>query len=105
MLTFPKLKGYPLRLIPRLDPVLSPESNEVWIHNNSYTLHLISLNLSESQKIHISQQHTSNTAWTSLADVHETQDHDTITSWLKSLFQIVAKEETDIPKHVRKLLG
>ena len=44
-------------------------------------------------------------AWTSLTDVHEMQDHDIITLWLKSLFQTVAKEGTDISKHVSKLLG
>ena len=75
MLTFSKVEGYPLRLIPRPDPVL----NEAWIHNDSYALHIISLNLSESQKIHISRQNTSNAAWTPLTNVHETQDHDTIT--------------------------
>ena len=46
-----------------------------------------------------------NAAWTSLTDVHETQDHDTITSWLKSLFQTIAEEGTDIPKHVSKPLS
>ena len=47
----------------------------------------------------------SNAAWTSITDVHETQDHNTITSWLKSLFQTIAEEGTDILKHVGKLLG
>ena len=55
MLTFLKVKGYPLGLVPRQDPVLNLESNEVWIHNDSYALYLISLNLFESQKIHISR--------------------------------------------------
>ena len=105
MLTFHKVKGYFLGLVPRADPILNLESNEAWIYNNSYTLHLISLNLSESQKIYISQQNTSNAAWTSLTDVHETQDHDTIISWLKSLFQTIAEKGTDISKHVGKLLG
>ena len=97
MLTFLKVKGYPLGLVPRPDPVSNPESSEAWIHNDSYALHLISLNLSESQKIHISQWNTSNAAWTLPTDVHETQDHDMITSWLKSLFQTIAEEGTDIP--------
>jgi len=39
-----------------------------------------------------------------LIDVHETQDHDTITSWMKSLFQTIAEEGADIPKHDNKLL-
>ena len=105
MLTFLKVKGYPLGLVPRPDPVLNPEINEAWIHNNSYTLYLISLTLSESQKIHISQQNMSNVAWTLLTDFHEMQDHDTITSWLKSLFQTVAEEGPDISKHISKLLN
>ena len=67
-------------------------------------LHLISLNLSESQKIHISCKTTSNNAWNALLDIHKAQDHDTITSWMKSLFQTVADEGSDIPKHVNKLL-
>ena len=56
---------------------------------------------------HTSQLHTAKgmPAQHSLTNVHETQDHDTITSWLKSLFQMVAEEGTDIPKHVSKLLG
>ena len=40
--------------VPRPNPVLNLESNKAWIHNDSYALHLISLNLSEGQKIHIS---------------------------------------------------
>lgn len=105
MLTFLKVKGYPLGLVPKPDPVQDPMSTETCIHNDSYALYLISLNLSESQMIHISQRNMSNTAWTSLTDIHGTQDHDTITSWLKSLFQTVADEGSDIPKHVSKLLG
>jgi len=54
MLTFLKVKDYPLRLVPKLDPSQHPDSANAWTHNDSYALHLISLNLSESQKIHIS---------------------------------------------------
>ena len=41
MLTFLKVKGYSLGMIPRPDPVLNLESNEVWIHNDSYILSLL----------------------------------------------------------------
>jgi len=76
----------------RPDPDHDTEGAEAWDHNNSYALHLISLNLSESQKIHISCKTTSNSAWIALLDIHEAQDHNTITSWMKSLFQTVAKD-------------
>ena len=104
MLNFLKVKEYLLGNIPRPDPDLDPEGAEAWDHNDSYALHLISLNLSEGQKIHISRKTTSNSAWNALLDIHEAQDHDTITSWMKSLFQTVAEEGSDIPKHVNKLL-
>src|SRR6267378_4083707 len=105
MLTFLKVKDYLLGKIPRPDPNDDPEGAEAWDHNDSYALHLISLNLSESQKIHISWKITSNSAWNALLDIHEAQDHDTITSWMKSLFQTVAEEGSDILKHINKLLG
>ncbi len=105
MLTFLKVKDYLLGKILRPDPDEDPEGAEAWDHNDSYALHLISLNLSESQKIHISRKITSNSAWNALLDIHEAQDHDTITSWMKSLFQTVAEEGSDIPKHINKLLG
>ncbi len=54
MLTFLKVKDYLLGKILRPDPDDDPEGAEAWDHNDSYTLHLISLNLSESQNIHIS---------------------------------------------------
>ena len=104
MLNFLKVKDYLLGNIPRPDPDQDPDEADAWDHNDSYALHLISLNLSESQKIHISRKTTSNSAWKALLDIHEAQDHDTITSWMKSLFQTVAEEESDIPKHVNKLL-
>jgi len=104
MLNFLKVKEYLLGNIPRPDPDLNPDGAEAWDHNDSYALHLISLNLSEGQKIHISRKTTSNSAWNALLDIHEAQDHDTITSWMKSLFQTVAEEGPDIPKHVNKLL-
>ena len=105
MLSFLKVKEYLLGHIPRPDPDQDPESAEAWDHNDSYALHLILLNLSESQKIHINRKTTSNSAWIALQDIHEAQDHDTITSWMKSLFQTVADEGSDIPKHINKLLG
>ena len=54
MLTFLKVKDYPLGLVPKPDPSHHPNSANAWTHNNSYALHLILLNLLESQKIHIS---------------------------------------------------
>ena len=54
MLTFLKVKDYLLSKIPRPDPDDNPKGAKAWDHNDSYALHLISLNLSESQKIHIS---------------------------------------------------
>jgi len=104
MLNFLKVKDYLLGNIPRPDPDLNPDEAEAWDNNDSYALHLISLNLSEGQKIHISCKTTSNSAWNALLDIHKAQDHNTITSWMKSLFQTVAKEGSDIPKHVNKLL-
>ena len=92
MLSFLKVKDYLLGLIPRPDPDHDPESTKAWDHNDSYALHFISLNLSESQKIHINQKTTSNGAWITLQDIHEAQDHDMITSWMKSLFQMTADE-------------
>jgi len=56
MLNFLKVKDYLLGKIPRPDPDDDPDGGKAWDHNDSYTLHLISLNLSESQKIHISQK-------------------------------------------------
>ena len=47
----------------------------------------------------------SSAAWTALIDIHKMQDHDTITSWMKSLFQTIMEEGANIPKHVNKLLG
>ncbi|KAF8237664.1 hypothetical protein L208DRAFT_1126136, partial [Tricholoma matsutake] len=88
--------AYPLSLVPKLDPHQDPKSANVWSHNDSYALHLISLNLSKSQKIHISRKTTSSTAWAALVDIHESQDHNTITSWMKSLFQTVTEEGADI---------
>ena len=105
MLGFLKVKEYLFGHVPRPDPFEDPEGTEAWDHNDSYALHLISLNLSESQKIHISRKTTASSAWNALLDIHEAQDHDTITSWMKSLFQTVAGEGTDIPKHIKKLLG
>ena len=54
MLTLLKVKDYPLGLVLKPDLRQHPNSANVWIHNDSYALHLISLNLTESQKIHIS---------------------------------------------------
>jgi len=47
MLNFLKVKEYLLSNIPRPDPDLDPDEAEAWDHNDSYALHLISLNLSE----------------------------------------------------------
>ena len=80
MLNFLKVKDYLLSNIARPDPDHNPNGAEAWDHNDSYTLHLISLNLSESQKIHISCKTMSNSAWIALLDIHEAQDHNTITS-------------------------
>ena len=104
MLSFLKVKEYLFGHVPRPDPLEDPEGTEAWDHNDSYALHLISLNLSESQKIHISRKTTSNSAWNALLDIHEAQDHNTITSWMKSLFQTVAEEGSNISKHIDKLL-
>jgi len=105
MLSFLKVKEYIFGNVPRPDPEEDPDGTEAWDQNDSYALHLISLNLSESQKIHISRKTTASSAWNALLDIHEAQDHDTITSWMKSLFQTVAGEGTNIPKHINKLLG
>src|SRR6266700_7516048 len=105
MLNCLKIKDYLLSKILRPDPDDDPESAKAWDHNDSYALHLISLNLSENQKIHINRKTTSNSAWIALQDIHEAQDHDMITSWMKSLFQTVADEGSNIPKHINKLLG
>jgi len=105
MLNFLKVKEYIFGNVPRPDPEEDPDRTDAWDQNDSYALHLISLNLSESQKIHISRKTTASSAWNVLLDIHEAQDHDTITSWMKSLFQTVAGEGTNIPKHINKLLG
>jgi len=104
MLNFLSVKDYLLGNVPRPDPDHDPEEAKAWDYNDSYALHLVSLNLTEGQKIHISRKETSHGAWIALQDIHEAQDHDTITSWMKSLFQTTAEEGSDIPKHVNKLL-
>ena len=80
MLNFLKVKDYLLSKILRPDEDEDPEGAKAWDHNDSYALHLIFLNLSKSQKIHISWKITSNSAWNTLLNIHEVQDHDTITS-------------------------
>ena len=63
MLNFLKVKEYIFGNVPRPDPEEDPEGAKAWDHNDSYALHLISLNVSESQKIYISCKTTASSAW------------------------------------------
>ena len=95
----PYMQGHIQRPSRRLDPI----GTSNWGFNDTYAIILLNRNIAPAQSIHISQCKTSRDMWMNLEAVHESQSHETITSYICNLFRTYAEEEDDIIEHVNKL--
>jgi hypothetical protein len=85
------------------DPNVDPEGAENWSYNDVYTQFIISLNVTQSQKVNTSMCNNAYEVWAKLEDANGSQASNTILAYRRRLFHTTAGERDNIIEHLNKL--
>jgi len=97
------VEGYVKGTLLRPDPNIDPEGAENWSYNDAYTRLIISLNVTQSQKMNTSMCNNAREVWNRLEDVNRSQVCKTIFGYKRKLCHTTAGERDNIIEHLDKL--
>ena len=80
-----------------------PEGADNWTSNDFWAQQIIMNNVTDSQLTHIKSKYTAKGMYTVLSDTHENKAHLSVTYLHTSLYQLRAKEDDDLLKHLDDL--
>ena len=76
---------------------------DAWEFNDGYAQLLITINLSSSQMLYVTQLPTARTMWQALAAIHEVRGHQTAMAIQRQLFRAEAHDGDNISEHLTRL--
>ena len=97
------VEGYVKGTLLYPDPNVDPESAEHWSYNDAYTQYIISLNVTQSQKVNTLLCNNAHEVWAKLEDANVSQAFNTIIAYRRKLFHTTVGERDNIIEHLKKL--
>jgi gag-polypeptide of LTR copia-type len=97
------VEGYVKGTLLRPDPNVDPDGAENWSYNDAYTRFIISLNVTQSQKVNTLMCNSAYEVWAKLEDANRFQAFKTIFGYRLKLFHTTAGERDNIIEHLDNL--